>query len=226
MRRKISQEDAEPLPGTSAQPAGGASGGEDGDGDGEHGGDEGRSASEFECASCDGSERGRAGPMSPSTRRQLDEALDGLAGAGPMTEEDRRQQRRAEREERRLPGGGADFRVGLLRERRERELMAAVLSFLASQEGCAGLRLNLTDVERGELWACVMGCPSQAEVELPGASLGSLLQRLKERVSGAVEQDEEERWRAERDLERMFRKESSWPALKFECSMLQTRGGS
>ena len=48
------------------------------------------------------------------------------------------------------------------------------------------------------------------------------MQRLKERVSGAVEQDEEERWRAERDLERRFRKESSWPALKFECSMLQT----
>ena len=166
LRRKLSQEEADaeegaaPTPGrkrlrektseadadaarVAVQAVGGAV---EGDGD-EAGDSDARSASDFECASCDGADVWGAQGLSGPTRREFEEALEGLAGAGPLTEGDRKRRREAEDAER---GAGAcgvglgaarvgrAFGVEYLRDRRERELRQAVREYLFGARIAAG----------------------------------------------------------------------------------------
>ena len=204
-----------------------------------------RSASDFEQASegrsSESGEADRGAALSASARAALGQALSGLRGAGPLTEEDRKQQRLAEAAEgmeaQRAPTAlgarGSRMRaqhgldVGLLADRRKAEVVDAARQFLVQERGREGRRCFRISHEDGEAlwdaWSGPLGGRERAEGGRRARSLGAVLLAIQRRAGGAARPVGGEACAdIEAELGEAFCKFHPLPCMRFECSMLQT----
>ena len=159
--------------------------------------------------------------LSSRSRAALDEALSGLRGAGPLTEEDRKRQRVAEacenKESQRAGkvrgARGAKVRaqhaldVGLLAERRAAELVDLARMFLVEERGCgARRRFQISSEEGDALWDAWSGSREGDEGDGAGRarSLGAVLHSIERRATGDASRLEDE---AQADVEEKLGRE-------------------
>ena len=157
-------------------------------------GEGGRTPSDWEAAS----EDEHVGDLSNGdVRVELDQAIDGLRGSGPLTENDEQALLAAERNEgvKRVKRGAAMQDVGLVKDRKVEEFTKVLRKFLETLPECRGRKFRISFDEASEIWNASQKeiCSTESVVDRIAeefASLGRRAGNLKEVTSLSNRLDE------------------------------------